>query len=292
MRLAAWILATRPKTLPLALAGPFAALAAVQYYGQINWLNASFIIATIVLLQIIANVANDLGDGLRGTDQDRLGPPRALASGLLTAKQLKHALIVLAVATVLTGLASLATSTQAYAWWLLLLGALSIWAALAYTLGKKPYGYKALGDLAVAFFYGPVAVVGTVFLQNSAINELVLAMLIAQAAWAAIVLHINNMRDAERDKLHGKLTLAVLMGSRGAKIWYLLLLTMAALASAWASYYFAATILPFAIVFTSIVIAERTLKSQGRALNGKLAQHALFAALISLIWLSVSIWRY
>lgn len=292
MQLAAWILATRPKTLPLALAGPLAALAAVQYQGQINWLNAALIIATIILLQVIANVANDLGDGLRGTDNERLGPPRALASGLLTATALTRALIVLAGLTVITGLASLATSSQPYAWFLLLLGGLSIWAALAYTLGKRPYGYQALGDVAVAIFYGPVAVAGTAFLQAASIDNLIIAMAIAQAAWAAIVLHINNMRDADSDKLNGKLTLAVIFGRQGAKLWYLGVLAIASLASAWASFYFAASILPFAVIFVAILLAERTLKTSGRQLNGKLAQHALLAALISVVWLSVSIWRF
>lgn len=292
MQLSAWILATRPKTLPLALAGPFAALAGVQYAGSIDWPNAILIIVTILLLQIIANVANDLGDGLRGTDKERIGPARALASGLLTPTQLKKGIALLALLSMMTGLLSLATSKQALAWWLVPVGGLSIWAALAYTLGKKPYGYRAMGDLSVAIFYGPVAVLGTAFLQAAKIDGLFIAMAVSQAAWAAIVLHINNMRDAQSDKQNGKLTLAVMLGPRAAKVWYLGLLSIAAFASAWASYYFAATVMPFAVIFMALVLAERTWKASGAAYNAKLAQHALFSALISIVWLSVSIWRF
>lgn len=292
MQLIAWIQTARPKTLPLAIAGPLSALAGVQIQQSINWLSASLVILTILLLQIIANFANDLGDGERGADQARVGPTRAIASGLLSPAQIKHAIKVLLVLTGLSGLAALATSASPYAWWLVVFGALSMWAALAYTLGNRPYGYRALGDLSVAIFYGPVAVFGTWVLQATAWQPLIWVLALAHAAWAALVLHINNMRDADSDRQHQKITLAVHLGALGSKIWYVALIIVAALSSAWASYYFLPTVLPFAVLFTAIIIAERTLNAKQAALNKWLAVHALLSALASMSWLTMSLLRF
>ena len=225
----AWLIAARLRTLPLSLSGIFfgatVALAIEKFDPSVfHWA----LIVTISL-QVLSNFANDLGDGLKGTDnENRIGPKRALQAGLLSARELKTGIVVL---VILTGLAiyqllqGANLNSTSYAV-LAILGVLSIVAALTYTLGKKPYGYYGLGDFMVFFFFGGVAVLGTIVLFTPKIPFYAVGYTLTAGSLSTAVLNLNNMRDHQSDKASGKNTLVVRMGVRRAKIYhYLLLIT-------------------------------------------------------------------
>jgi 1,4-dihydroxy-2-naphthoate octaprenyltransferase len=225
----AWLIAARLRTLPLSLSGIFfgatVALAIKKFDPSVfHWA----LIVTISL-QVLSNFANDLGDGLKGTDnENRIGPKRALQAGLLSARELKTGIVIL---VILTGLAiyqllqGANLNSTSYAV-LAILGVLSIVAALTYTLGKKPYGYYGLGDFMVFFFFGGVAVLGTIVLFTPIIPFYAVGYTLTAGSLSTAVLNLNNMRDHQSDKASGKNTLVVRMGVRRAKIYhYLLLIT-------------------------------------------------------------------
>lgn len=226
----AWLDASRPKTLPLAglaiLVGSVLALAKGAFIWPVLFLS----LLTACLLQILSNLANDYGDGLRGVDnQQRLGPKRALQSGALSASQLRGSLVLVATACIASGLLLL-TAAQLSTYSLvmfILLGALAIAAAIAYTLGRKPYGYAGLGDLSVWLFFGCLGVLGSSFLHGVTISHDLLLPAAASGFLAVAVLNINNMRDIENDRSHGKRTLAVRLGLAKAKRYHYLLLSIA-----------------------------------------------------------------
>ena len=225
----AWLIAARLRTLPLSLSGIF--FGATVALAIENFDPSIFHRALIVTisLQVLSNFANDLGDGLKGTDnENRIGPKRALQAGLLSARELKTGIVVL---VILTGLAiyqllqDAHLNSTSYAV-LAILGALSIVAALTYTLGKKPYGYYGLGDFMVFFFFGGVAVLGTIVLFTPKIPFYAVGYTLTAGSLSTAVLNLNNMRDHQSDKESGKNTLVVRMGVRRAKIYhYLLLIT-------------------------------------------------------------------
>lgn len=226
----AWVDASRPKTLPLAclaiLTGSVLALTA----GQFSWLVLLLSLLTACLLQVLSNLANDYGDGLRGVDNsERLGPVRALQSGALSQQQLRLSLFVVAALCMASGL-TLIWAAQPGTTALLvftLLGLLSIVAALTYTLGSKPYGYAGLGDLSVWLFFGWLAVLGSYYLHGATPDITLLLPASAFGCLAVAVLNVNNMRDIDNDILHGKRTLAARLGLHQAKLYHLALLTSA-----------------------------------------------------------------
>jgi 1,4-dihydroxy-2-naphthoate polyprenyltransferase len=232
--LAAWLLAMRPRTLPLALAciGLGIFLAAAD--GRLNGPVAMLCVSTAVFLQILSNLANDYGDTLHGADQSgRQGPQRAVASGLISPPAMKGAIAIFALFAMLSGLALiwLAFGAGALLWLLLFaaLGALAIGAAIAYTAGSKPYGYAGLGDAAVFLFFGWVAVLGTYFLQAQQLPWPLFLPATSAGLLAVAVLNVNNLRDIESDARAGKRTIPVRLGPRYGRLyhWALLLLTLA-----------------------------------------------------------------
>lgn len=222
--LGTWIAGARPLTLPLAVvpvALGTAAAAQVMDAWYAHWVRALLALAVAVFLQIGVNYANDYSDGVRGTDRDRVGPQRLVGSGRAKPRT------VLIVALVFFGLAAVAGLVLVWRteqWWLLAVGALALLAGWFYTGGRRPYGYLRLGELAVFVFFGVVPTAGTMFVQVLEVN--IEAWLAGAAAGflACAVLVANNARDRERDRLHGKRTLAVLLGDRGSRILYVLLL--------------------------------------------------------------------
>lgn len=212
-----WVHGARLRTLPLAIA-PVAAGAGVAKMSQsFSWTLTLLALAVAVLLQIGVNFANDYSDGKRGTDAFRVGPARLTGSGAVHPRRvLATALVFFALAAV-AGLIAVVLSGR---WWFLAVGAVALAAAWYYTGGKRPYGYAGLGEVAVFIFFGLVATVGTVWLQTE---------LVPHEAWlagagvgllAVAVLVINNTRDIETDRLAGKRTLAVRMGGRASRIFY------------------------------------------------------------------------
>lgn len=230
--ISAWAAACRPKTLPLAcmsiLVGSVLALSA----GSFSWPVLVLSLCTAGLLQVLSNLANDYGDGLRGVDNgDRLGPVRALQSGTLTPAQLKLSLFVVAVLAMICGFWLIRAAELDIAGLLVfgLLGVLSIIAALTYTLGRKPYGYAGLGDVSVWLFFGCLGVLGSYYLHGAALHASLLLPASACGFLAVAVLNVNNMRDIDNDRSHGKYTLAVRLGLNRTQQYHLVLLLAALL---------------------------------------------------------------
>ncbi len=220
-----WLLAVRPATLPAAASGVVVGLGAAVAVGTpLRMDTALACLAVALLLQVLANLANDLSDHRRGADTpDRAGPTRVAAAGLVSERQLEVAIgLVIAVAG-LFGLWLVLVGGVA----ILVLGLLAVAAALAYTGGPFPYGYRALGEVFVFVFFGFVAVVGTAYLQALRLNALFFLAAIPVGALTTAILVVNNLRDIPTDAAAGKRTLAVRLGRRRTSLEYALLLGMA-----------------------------------------------------------------
>ena len=220
-----WILGARPRTLPAAIAPVVVASALVG--TDFNWFRAALALKVAVWLQIGVNFANDYSDGIKGTDEDRVGPIRLVGSGLATAKSVKTA------AFISFGIASIAGTWLAFLTspLLILIGVLSIAAAWGYTGGKNPYGYRGLGELSVFLFFGVIATMGTYYAQTEEITLLSFFVSIPMGALSCAILAINNLRDRPKDELVGKLTVAVRIGDRKARVMYVALLALAHIAA-------------------------------------------------------------
>lgn len=216
-----WMLAARPRTLPAA-ASPVIVGSAVAYSeGGFQLLPALAALLAALLLQIGANLANDVFDFHRGADTaERQGPVRVTQAGLLSPRQV---LIGMWVVFGLAALLGLYLFTVA-GWPVLLIGLASILAAIAYTGGPFPLGYYGLGDLAVFIFFGMVAVCGTVFVQSGHVSSLAIASSLPMGFLITAILVVNNLRDIATDRAAGKHTLAVRLGENGARVEYLLCL--------------------------------------------------------------------
>ncbi len=220
-----WLLAIRPATLPAAASGVVVGLGAALAVGTpFRSDTALGCLAVALLLQVLANLANDLSDHRRGADTpDRAGPTRVAASGLVTERQLELAIALVIGLAGLVGLWLVAVGGPV----ILALGALAIVAALAYTGGPFPYGYRALGEVFVFIFFGLVAVVGTAYLQALRLNPLFFLASIPVGALVTAILVVNNLRDIPTDAAAGKRTLAVILGRRRTALEYALLLGVA-----------------------------------------------------------------
>ena len=217
--LAIWVDGARPRTLPAAIAPVLVATALAR--ESFNPLTALLALVVSLSLQIGVNYANDYSDGIRGTDNDRIGPSRITAGGLAKPVQVKSAAFISFAVAAVAGL-GLAITTS---WWLIAVGAISIAAAWGYTGGKNPYGYIGLGELFVFIFFGLVATVGSFYVQvNEITGQSILAGTIV-GSLACAILVINNVRDRAKDEVVGKRTLAVRLGDKNSRILYSALVT-------------------------------------------------------------------
>ena len=209
-----WIAGARPKTLGAAIAPVIVGTAFAGYDAE----PTNFILALLVALalQIGVNYANDYSDGVRGTDDDRVGPIRLVGSGLAKPETVKRAAFLSFFVAAFAGLI-LSARTE---WYLLIIGALAIIAAWTYTGGPKPYGYQALGEISVFIFFGLVATLGTYFVQVGSISWPVILAAISMGLLATAILNVNNLRDLERDAKSGKRTLAVRLGAARTRTLY------------------------------------------------------------------------
>lgn len=284
-RLEIWWLAMRPRTLPAAAAPVLVGSALAFYDGAFQLLPALAALLGALLLQIGANLANDVFDFKKGADtSERLGPPRVTAMSWLSPNQV---LMGMAAALGLAALVGLYLVSVG-GWVILGIGILSILCAVAYTGGPFPLGYHGLGDLFVFLFFGLAAVCGTYYVQAGAVSTLAWLGALAIGALAVAILVVNNLRDIDTDRAAGKKTLAVRLGADGAKVQYLVLLGVAYavpllflvtdfklvwLLATWFS-------IPLALPLIRIVRTER-----GRALNAALAGTArlefVYALLLS-----------
>ena len=220
-----WILGARIKTLPAAIAP---VIVGTSLADQIKVINALLALIVSLSLQIAVNYANDFSDGIRGTDTNRVGPTRLVASNLATASSVKNASFISFFVAIIAG-TLLAFNTSI---WLIAVGLISILAAWGYTGGKKPYGYLGFGEVVVFIFFGIVATVGSYYVQVEQISSSALLLSIPMGSLSCAILVINNLRDLNQDKLVSKRTMAVKLGDANTRIFYLLLLVLAQVSAA------------------------------------------------------------
>jgi 1,4-dihydroxy-2-naphthoate octaprenyltransferase len=218
-----WLMGARVRTLPAAVAPVAVGTAVGASEGPLRVWRAVAALVVALALQVGVNYANDYQDGIKGTDRERVGPTRLVASGLAAPAQVRAAAFVSFTIAAAAG-AALAIVVSP---WLLLVGAVSIAAAWAYTGGPHPYGYAGLGEVFVFMFFGVVATTGSSFVQHGRLSGLALACSVPLGLLAAALLAVNNLRDRPRDELAGKRTLAVRFGESGARRFYAILVTAA-----------------------------------------------------------------
>lgn len=224
-KIAAWISAARLRTLPLSLSGILVGSALAFTSNQFNLSIFWLAMATTLSLQILSNFANDYGDGVKGTDnEERIGPMRALQSGIITDKEMKKGIILTSVITGILAIALIYVSFGKEDFLLSLLffilGASAIIAAIKYTVGDSAYGYRGLGDLFVFIFFGLMSVIGVNFLMTKQIDFWILLPAISIGCLSSAVLNLNNMRDENSDRNANKKTLVVILGKKFAKVYH------------------------------------------------------------------------
>ena len=235
-----WVAGARPRTLPAAIAPVLIGTSLINIDNQgINWVNALLALAVGLLLQIAVNYSNDYSDGIRGTDEVRVGPIRLVASGLATADQVKRAAILAYSLAAISGLV-LALKTSPL---LVLVGGIAIIAGWNYTGGKNPYGYSGFGEISVFIFFGLVATMGSYFAQSEKLTWQSLLLAIPMGSLSCTILGLNNLRDRPKDETVGKRTLAVRLGDKKARF-ALIALLLAALVTSLA----AVAITPWALL--------------------------------------------
>lgn len=216
-----WIQAARLRTLPLSVSGIIVGSAYAYHQGFSDWRIVVLALLTTLGLQVLSNYANDYGDGVKGTDANRIGEKRLVAAGIISAKQMKRAVLITANITFILalGLIYIAFGKENFVLSLIfiLLGISSIGAAIKYTVGKGAYGYSGFGDVFVFVFFGWVSVIGSNFLFTHSIDWKLFLPASSIGLLSVAVLNLNNMRDIENDTIAGKNTLVVKMGLNWAK---------------------------------------------------------------------------
>lgn len=236
-----WIEAARVRTLPLSVSGIIVgSMYALAYPTEdvltptqvFNWRLFSFAILTTLGLQILSNFANDYGDGIKGTDnEDRVGPKRAIQSGVISPAAMKRAIMITAILTMLSAILlvyfSFGENYPVYSLFFITLGALAIASAIRYTVGNTAYGYRGYGDFFVFVFFGLVSTLGVNFLYSKQLDYVLVLPATAIGFLSVGVLNLNNMRDEASDKKVGKNTIVVKIGGKKAKIYHYFLIISA-----------------------------------------------------------------
>ena len=230
--LKAWISAARIRTLPLSVSGILIG-SSYAYFSEKFIFSVFFItILTTISYQLLSNFANDYGDGVKGTDDNRIGPKRTVQSGLISLVLMKKGVVVLSLIASFLTLTLIILAFGLNSFYVLIfaaLGGLAIFSAIKYTVGKFAYGYFGLGDLFVFIFFGLISVLGSNFLFDSVLEFKLLSPSIVLGLLSVGVLNLNNMRDIQNDAECGKKTLAVVLGSQKAKLYHLFITSFALL---------------------------------------------------------------
>ncbi len=232
-----WVSAMRLRTLPLSLSGIITGSAIAYFNGYWDWIIFGLSMLTTILFQIVSNFANDLGDGVKGTDnKDRVGPARAVQTGAISQKSMRNAVILTSLLSAGSAGALIYFGVQGMSLNVGLfyagLAVLCIVAAITYTVGKRAYGYHGLGDIMVFIFFGLVSVMGVYSLYAKSIDLLNIMPATCIGLLSAAVLNLNNMRDYANDAKSGKKTLVVKMGPNNAKMYHTLILLLAMISMA------------------------------------------------------------
>ncbi len=278
-----WILAARPATLTAAIVPVAVGTACAHAAGGLRWGPAIAALVGAIWIQIGTNFANDVFDAEKGADtEDRLGPTRAVAAGLISPAAMRAAMVIA------FGLATLCGVylTWAAGWPVIAIGVASVLSGVAYTGGPFPLGYHGLGDVFVMLFFGFVAVVGTVYVQALEAPALAWAAAVPVGALATAILVVNNLRDRETDRVAGKRTLAVRFGRTAAIGEYALLVALAYAVpvALFATGSGAWILLPLATAPLAALLVRRVATESGRALNATLARTAQLLLLHGLLF--------
>lgn len=290
----AWIQAARLRTLPLSLSGIIVGTALASFHGYFNTTIFILALLTTIAFQITSNFANDYGDGVKGTDnEDRIGPARALQSGTISRKNLKTGIIIAVALSLILAFAlvyvAFGIENLKYILLFSILGIFSIWAAIKYTMGSNPYGYKGLGDVFVFLFFGLLGVLGSLFLYTKFLNWESILPAGAIGLMCVGVLNLNNLRDIVSDKKHGKNTLVVKMGFENGKRYHFFLIVVSFLSFlvfSWLkidgpfNWFY---LLAFVPVFIHLIKVMRT--KEPIMLDSELKKLALSTFLLSLLFL-------
>lgn len=228
-----WIQAARLRTLPLSVSGIIVGSAYAYYQHKFDGIIFTLALLTTLAFQILSNFANDYGDGIKGTDANRVGEKRLVASGEVSSAQMKQAVIVTGLISLLLALSLIFVSFGQdhflFSLLFLVLGLASIAAAIKYTVGKNAYGYSGFGDVFVFIFFGLVSVLGSNFLFTKTLDWKLILPAIAIGLLSVAVLNLNNMRDIENDKIANKNTLVVKKGLAWAKKYHEVIILIASL---------------------------------------------------------------
>tara|TARA_R110001583_G_scaffold137909_1_gene289471 strand:+ start:6559 stop:7461 length:903 start_codon:yes stop_codon:yes gene_type:complete len=224
-----WISAMRLRTLPLSISGIILASFLAEYNGFFKWDIFILAILTTLSFQILSNLANDFGDGMKGTDgEDRIGPERAIQSGKISPHDMFNAIKISILISILLALTLIFKAFSVYHFFFtltfFLIGVASIIAAMRYTVGDNAYGYKGFGDLFVFVFFGLVSVIGCYVLYAKRIDHVVFLPAFTIGFLSTAVLNLNNMRDIQSDKRAQKITLAVKLGATNMKVYHFFLI--------------------------------------------------------------------
>ena len=273
-----WVLGARVRTLPAAIAPVVVASSLAG--SEFSWSRAVLALSVGIWLQIGVNFANDYSDGIKGTDDDRVGPIRLVASGLASANSVKRAALVSFLIASIAGLwLSLLTSFV-----LIPIGIICIAAAWGYTGGKNPYGYRGFGEISVFIFFGIVATVGSFYVQTERITLMSFIVAIPMGALSCAILTVNNIRDLDKDKDAGKHTFAVRVGDLKARRIYVSLLILAHIAAV--ATFIPATLLtliaaPLTFTLSKLVLSQASGASLIPALSRTGKLQLLFATLFA-----------
>lgn len=274
-----WVLGARVRTLPAAIAPVVVASSLAG--SEFNWSRSVLALTVGIWLQIGVNFANDYSDGIKGTDDDRVGPIRLVASGLASANSVKTAALVSFLIASIAGLwLSLLTSFV-----LIPIGLICIAAAWGYTGGKNPYGYRGFGEISVFIFFGIVATVGSFYVQTEKITLMSFIVAIPMGALSCAILTVNNIRDLDKDKVAGKRTFAVRVGNSKARRIYVSLLILAHIAAV--ATFIPATLLtliaaPLTFTLSKLVLSQASGASLIPALSRTGKLQLLFATLFAI----------
>ena len=257
-----WIEGARLRTLPLAIAPVAIGAGAADAMQSFDLLLSALALGVALFLQIGVNFANDYSDGIRGTDDKRVGPLRLTGSKSVKPESVKTAAMFFFILAAASGFEIVVTTGQ---WWLIAVGLLSIVAAWFYTGGKNPYGYAGFGEIAVFVFFGLVATIGTAYIQIGFVDLNSVLGGIAAGSLAAAVLMVNNIRDLETDKVSSKKTLAVRMGAKWAKRLFIFMIWFPFVVLVYFSLLYPISLLAFAAIFlvapaTLIVLTAKSAK--------------------------------
>ena len=287
-----WISAMRLRTLPLSVSGIIVASCLAEYNGFFKWEIFILAILTTLSFQILSNLANDYGDGIKGTDnEDRIGPLRAIQSGEITPESMFNAIKINILISIALALMLIFISFGVFHFFLTLiyfiLGAISIIAAMKYTVGHKAYGYRGLGDLFVFIFFGLVSVIGCYVLYSKQIDHVVFLPACTIGLLSAAVLNLNNMRDVESDKKSQKITLAVKLGEKNMKVYHFFLIGAAIVLSGLFGilYYTSPFNLIFGITYIPLIAHLKRVKNNKelKLLDPELKKLALTTFLLAIL---------